>query len=120
MHVHYRHHRYYNISNGQWLYNSLSDEIWVEHRSQPIEEIKKEPEISSNQFSSQFKILLDSGMHSDITFKVGDDETEVTAHKAILTARSVRAYLHQIHGIVEGTIPSIFFFNFYFDSYECF
>ena len=66
-----------------------TDEIWVEHRSQPVEEIKKEPEISANQFSSQFKVLLESGIHSDITFIVGDEETVVTAHKAVLTARYV-------------------------------
>ena len=55
-----------------------------------MEEIKKEPEISGNQFSSQFKVLLESGIHSDITFIVGDEETVVTAHKAVLTARYVQ------------------------------
>ena len=64
--------------------------IWVEHRSLAIEETKKEPEVSANLFSSQFKVLLESGSHSDIIFLVGEEETKVPAHKAILTARYVR------------------------------
>jgi phage protein D len=52
-----------------------------------VEEAKAEPVIATNNFSTQFKLLLESGSHSDIVFLVGDDSTPVLAHKAILSAR---------------------------------
>ena len=106
--IHFDHHANYQFLVIPSTSNIYSDEIWVEHRSQPVEEIKKEPEISANQFSSQFKVLLESGIHSDITFIVGDEETVVTAHKAVLTARYV------------GTSKrlSSFFFYSYFLSFH--
>ena len=103
--IHFDHHANHQFLVTPSTSNIYSDEIWVEHRSQPVEEIKKEPEISANQFSSQFKVLLESGIHSDITFIVGDEETVVTAHKAVLTARYVGT----------SKLLSLFFFTLIFN-----
>lgn len=65
------------------------DEIWVEHRVQPCMEIGKIPEIVENTFSKQFKALLESGNHSDIVFLVGEEREEISAHRAILSARNL-------------------------------
>ena len=45
--------------------------------------------MAANQFSCQFKLLLEKGTHSDVTFLVGEDQIAVPAHKAILSARLV-------------------------------
>ena len=71
----------------------IPDEIWVEHRLQPTEEVKVEPIVATNNFSAQFKILLEKGSHSDIIFLVGEEAVPVVAHKAILSARYVRTVL---------------------------
>jgi hypothetical protein len=62
------------------------DEIWVELRKPP--EVQKEQELDAEKFPEQFRSLLESGDHSDVTFIVGDLREEVCAHKAILSARS--------------------------------
>ena len=52
--------------------------------------MKVEPIVATNNFSAQFKILLEKGSHSDIIFLVGEEAVPVVAHKAILSARYVR------------------------------
>ena len=64
------------------------DEIWVEHRVKAATKIEKKPEVSSAVFGQQFRALFRKGCHSDVTFIVGEDRMEFTAHKAILSARS--------------------------------
>jgi hypothetical protein len=66
--------------------NFYIDEIWVEHRKSV--EIEKEEEDHSNNFSDQFRTLLQSGNHADIKFLIGENKEEVPCHKAILAARS--------------------------------
>lgn len=39
-------------------------------------------------FSDQFRGLLETGIHSDVTFRVGEEKELIVAHKAILSARS--------------------------------
>ena len=63
------------------------DEIWVERRCHEPEEEKPEPP-SSASFSEQFRTLLESPVHSDVTFIVGEERTEILAHRAVLSARS--------------------------------
>jgi hypothetical protein len=53
--------------------------------------VKAEPVVATSNFSSQFKVLLEKGSHSDIVFLVGEEAVPVAAHKAILSARYVRA-----------------------------
>jgi hypothetical protein len=63
------------------------DEIWVELRKQP--EVKKEQDVIDNKkYPEQFRSLLEIGDHADVVFIVGDLREEVSAHKAILSARS--------------------------------
>ena len=63
------------------------DEIWVERRCHEPEEEKPEP-VSTTSFSDQFRTLLESPVHSDISFIVGEEKHEIPAHKAVLAARS--------------------------------
>ena len=49
--------------------------------------------MAANQFSCQFKLLLEKGTHSDVTFLVGEEQIAVPAHKAILSARLVNGIL---------------------------
>ncbi len=65
---------------------SPSDEIWVEHR--PLLEAKKKAEPTVTLYCEQFSVLLGSGKHADVLFRVGDSVEEVPAHKAVLSARS--------------------------------
>lgn len=65
---------------------SFEDEIWVEHRVPELIETKVTLETSA--YSEQFRDLLETATHSDITFIVGDSNTEIPAHKCILSARS--------------------------------
>jgi hypothetical protein len=44
--------------------------------------------LETTAYSEHFRVLLDSAQHSDITFIVGDSNTELQAHKCILSARS--------------------------------
>lgn len=55
--------------------------------------MKAEPIVATNNFSSQFKVLLEKGSHSDIIFLVGEEAVPVAVHKAILSARYVRVVL---------------------------
>ena len=87
------------------------DEIWVEHRPDMLEKSEK-CDVSEREkaFCGQFRTLLESGAHADVTFETGaltgDQEgvggaeraadeartsgccTEIPAHKAVLCARS--------------------------------
>lgn len=63
------------------------DEIWVEHR--PLFEVeKKSAEPKENVYSEQFRVLFETGVHSDVSFYVGSSSEELKAHKGILSARS--------------------------------
>lgn len=63
------------------------DEIWVEHRKQPESE-PEQPLQDKKFYSDHFKVLLDEGIHSDITFVLDGGSMHIKAHKAILSARS--------------------------------
>lgn len=64
------------------------DEILVEHRNSEVNEQEKLPNPEILFFSDQFRVLLETGIHSDVTFRVGEDKELIFAHKAILSARS--------------------------------
>lgn len=64
-----------------------NDEIWVERRSHETEDEKPEP-ITAEDFGEQFRTLLENPIHSDIVFIVGEERSEILAHRAILSARS--------------------------------
>lgn len=70
------------------VYLMPQDEIWVELRK-PIEK-EKTPTKDVKFFQEQFRVIFEnaSSSHSDIIFRVGDLNEEVSAHKAILSARS--------------------------------
>ena len=55
---------------------------------QPSPKVEEVPPLLSNDFSKQFRVLLDKSTHSDMTFIVGDEKQEFYVHKAILSARS--------------------------------
>ena len=63
------------------------DEILVEHRGSTID-LEKTPSAEVLFFSDQFRGLLETGCHSDVTFCVGEEKEYILAHKAILSARS--------------------------------
>lgn len=63
------------------------DEIWVEHRKQPESE-PEQPLHDKKFYSEHFKILLDEGIHSDVTFVLDGGSMLIKSHKAILSARS--------------------------------
>ena len=84
------------------------DEIWVEHRVQPSPKIVEEPQIIPNYFAKQFRVLLEKGTHSDITFIVGEEKEEFNVHKAILTARSSYfKVMFRPGGMSESTLDKI-------------
>ena len=61
----------------------------MEHRNSKEEGSSKDatsPAVSA--YSDQFLSLLETGVHSDLTFIVGEDKVEIPAHRAILSARS--------------------------------
>ncbi len=63
------------------------DEIWVEHRKKPECE-PEQPLLDKKFYSDHFKILLDQGLHSDVTFTLDGGSQSIKSHKAILSARS--------------------------------
>jgi len=64
------------------------DEIIVERRQQVAEEVDSVVASDDSPFSEQFRTLLETHVHSDVVFVVGDEGEEKRAHKAILCARS--------------------------------
>ena len=85
-----------------------SDEIRVEHRIKPtviggIDDNEKERK-ERNPFPVQFKSLLDSGDHADVTFEAGGQDFH--AHKAILSARCeyFKAMFKSGTGMIESEI----------------
>jgi len=70
------------------------DEIWVEHRTKQVEEVPPPVTPIVDTFTEQFRTLLESGAHADVTFKVGPQQEELRAHRAILSARS--QYFHNM------------------------
>jgi len=71
-------------------YNPIlpADEIWVEHRPVQEEDDCKDVTSAEAAFAEHYRRLQRSGRHSDVTFHVGPDKTEIPAHRAILCARS--------------------------------
>jgi hypothetical protein len=67
------------------------DEIWVEHRVEKASEGAKDVPVTS-AYAEQFRSLLETGNHSDLTFIVGEEKFEIYAHRAVLSARS--QYFH--------------------------
>ena len=66
------------------------DDIWVEHRRKvigPKHGAKRPSSLPRNPFTDQFRELLFSSDHSDISFLVGDSKEEVAAHRAVLSVR---------------------------------
>ncbi len=53
-----------------------------------MELVVAQPVQEASAFSENFRCLLDTGKHSDVTFIVGEEKAEFEAHKAILSARS--------------------------------
>ena len=68
------------------------DIISVSHRKHEIIETKTE--LDANHFSEHLYSLLQSGIHSDITFIIGETREEINAHKAILSARYYYYYYY--------------------------
>lgn len=95
---------------NSFFFDIYVDEIWVEHRVQPTTRVAEEPKIIQNCFAQQFRVLLEKGTHSDITFIVGEgeDKEEFKVHKAILSARS--SYFEVMFrpgGMSESTLDKI-------------
>ena len=69
-----------------------NDEIWVERRKHDIEEEEPAKTLASNICYEQFRQLLPggelSGDHSDVTFQIAQDGSEIFGHKAMLAVRS--------------------------------
>ncbi len=51
-------------------------------------EPSREPVVPANSFQMQFKKLLQTGLHSDVTFILEEGKTCIKGHRAILSARS--------------------------------
>lgn len=65
-----------------------NDEIWVEHRIKQTDDNTKELEANmTSVYMANFRSLLETPIHSDVTFIVGDDCQEIRSHKAILSTR---------------------------------
>ena len=50
--------------------------------------VESKPEVSHHAFADQLLNLLKSGIHSDVTFIIGEQNDEIKAHKCILSSRS--------------------------------
>jgi len=76
----------------------------VEHRNSKEEGSSKDatsPAVSV--YSDQFLSLLETGVHADLTFIVGEDKVEIPAHRAILSARSEYFQaMFQKEGMIES------------------
>ena len=73
-----------------------------------MEEKEDKQTPSVTQFGQQFRALFESGQHSDITFVVGEEETHIPAHKAIICARSYYfAAMFRVGGMVESTLSTV-------------
>lgn len=64
-----------------------TDEIFVSLRK-PAPPAAESPAAAEKKYPKQFKSLLESGAHADITFIVDEGKLCIRAHKAILSARS--------------------------------
>jgi hypothetical protein len=63
-----------------------TDEIFVSLRKQT--EPVREPSLAEKRFGAQFKRLLETAVHCDVSFVLDNGNTHIPVHKAILTARS--------------------------------
>lgn len=77
-----------------------ADEIWVEHRvpKEVVEKVEQPPAVTP--YAEQFRSIFESGRHSDVKFIVGEEQVEIPAHRAILSARSeyFSAMFREDHG----------------------
>ena len=64
------------------------DIIKVGRRGENVEKIEADTQDERSGSLQDFQWLLETGDHSDITFIVGEDATEIKGHKAVLAARS--------------------------------
>lgn len=69
-------------------YLVVADEIWVEHRTRKENtEASEQPPVLT-PYAEQFRSIFESGRHADVKFIVGEEEVEIPAHRAILSARA--------------------------------
>jgi len=86
------------------------DEIWVEHRdAKKNKEDTKELVPALSTYAEQFRTMLESGMHSDVKFIVGEEKVEIPAHRVVLSARSsyFNAMLSENNSMCESRLGII-------------
>jgi hypothetical protein len=86
-----------------------------------MDELKSElgKSVQFKGFTAQIKSLLDTGLHSDVTFTFSNDSRTIAAHKAILSARSQYfEAMFRVGGMIESfqdeiAIPHTSYDTFY-------